>query len=507
MFSANNFYQWTYETYLKDKNFSMLTYHPFGTRGYKNLQSWEIDNHYGVHELLKNAQVLMNDQEPIRLDYMLNWKQQLLADPGPPFDTVVDITIRDKKEDSYWKGDVDLKKWNKQKDQYTSLVDHFTTTTSDIEFVGQLMFPGIVKPIIVHSELNSQDVDAIQNHFVPVYVFWHGLVSRDWYRHWKHNTQCRPHIKRADNSKRFLLYARAWTGTRTYRLRFVEQVIKNKLHQSFKYNFLETDNGEFYRQYTDVELTDYFEPQQVSDINSSLFFEQILKGHNADNQKPFEKGQPEVTSNSSACIDVSDYESTSIQVVAETLFETDKIYLTEKTFQPIVAGQPFLTLSAPNTLQTLKHYGFKTFSNLWDESYDQEQDHDRRMEMVIEQIAKLNNLSDDKFKTLYQQCLTICEYNRQHFFSDLFEHQMLLEYDTNFKSAFAKQKEHALTNPGGSRLAIADQFCFKGYHSEFHYEQDQSYLKYVLARAREYSEEQYQAILKQYWWAKTLEDN
>ena len=43
MFSANNFYQWTYETYLKDKVFSMLTYHPFGSRGYKNLQKWDLD--------------------------------------------------------------------------------------------------------------------------------------------------------------------------------------------------------------------------------------------------------------------------------------------------------------------------------------------------------------------------------------------------------------------------------------------------------------------------------
>lgn len=504
MFSANNFYQWTYETYLKDKTFSMITYHPFGTRGYKNLQKWDIDNHHGVHELLENAQVLMNDQEPILLDYVLAWKQGVLADPVPPFDTIVDLNARDKQSQDYWRLESDKVKWGQESDQYTSLVDYYKETTTDKEFVGQVMFPGILKPMIVHSELNSPDVKELEDQFVLVYVFWHGLVARDWYRHWKHNISCRPSINRSRNQKRFLLYARAWTGSRTYRLKFIEQIINRDIHSSFQYNFYELDDGEYYRQHTDVEISDYFTPQSESTINNSLFFEQILKGHNADNQKPSKEKQTEVTSNSSAYIDTKDYESTSIQIVAETLFETEKIYLTEKTFQPIVAGQPFLTLSAPGTLQTLKHYGFKTFDHIWDESYDSEQDHTKRMTAVVEQVELLNNMSQEEFTEVYKKCLAVCEHNRQHFFSDQFEQQMLEEYDTNFKNAFAQQQEHALDNPGGSRFDIADKICFKGYNTEFFYEQDQNYLKYMLVRAREHSEEQYQAILKQYWWAEKI---
>lgn len=506
MFSANNFYQWTYETYLKDKVFSMLTYHPYGTRGYKNLQKWDIDNHQGVHEVLDNAQVLMNDQEPILPEYIFSWKQAVLAEPMPPFDTVIDICNRDKQTREYWNLESDKVKWDKESNQYTSLVEYYKETTTNKEFAGQIMFPGILKPIIVHSELNSQDVAELSDEFIPVYVFWHGLISRDWYRHWRHNTKCRPSVNRSTSNKRFLLYARAWTGSRTYRIKFIEQVIDKEMHSSFQYNFFELDNGEYYRQYTDVEISDYFTPQSESTINNSLFFEQILKGHNADNQKPSKEKQIEVSSNSSAYIDTKDYESTSIQIVAETLFETDKIYLTEKTFQPIVAGQPFLTLSAPGTLQTLKHYGFKTFDTVWDETYDSEQDHDKRMAMVVEQVELLNNMSQDEFTQVYEKCLAICEHNRQHFFSDEFEQLMLEEYDTNFKSAFKQQEELAKTNPGGSRFKIADTICFKGYNTEFFYEQDQNYLRYMLARAREYSEEQYQAILKQYWWAQRLEE-
>ena len=505
MFSANNFYQWTYETYLKDKVFSMLTYHPMGTRGYKNLQKWDLDlnenSDLASCEVFTNASVVMNDQEPVLLDYIKGWKKE--HTPGDPYDSITDLYRRRQEGDSYWIDDIDKQKWSKEKDLFKDTVNHFLSITDDLSFT-KLMFPGILKPILVHSELNSQDVQDIKSEFIPVYVFWHGLVSRDWYRHWKHNQQCRPNINRANNNKRFLLYARAWTGSRQYRLRFVEKIIEQNLHNSLKYNFFELDDGEYYREYSDTDIADYFTEENYN--KQKKFFDLVFSGHMADNQKPEVNKTVSVNSNSSAYINVDDYTQTAVQIVAETLFETDKIYLTEKTFQPIVAGQPFLTLSAPGTLQTLKHYGFKTFDTVWDEAYDSEQDHDKRMAMVVEQIELLNNTSQDEFTALYEKCLAICEHNRQHFFSDKFEQQMLEEYDTNFKLAFKQQQEIAKTNPGGSRFWIADEICFNCYNTEFFYKQDQYYLKYMLARAREHSEEQYQAILEQYPWARKLTD-
>ena len=88
MFSANNFYQWTLETYLKSKNHCMITYHPFGTRGYKNLQIW--NTHNSTDALLIQdthvSQVLMNDQEPVYIDAMINWKkEQHLVTPKTPY--------------------------------------------------------------------------------------------------------------------------------------------------------------------------------------------------------------------------------------------------------------------------------------------------------------------------------------------------------------------------------------------------------------------------------------
>ena len=53
----------------------MITYHPFGTRGYKNLQIWDHEKQLKIIET-HLGQVLMNDQEPIYLDSMKSWKTE-----------------------------------------------------------------------------------------------------------------------------------------------------------------------------------------------------------------------------------------------------------------------------------------------------------------------------------------------------------------------------------------------------------------------------------------------
>ncbi|MDC1281556.1 hypothetical protein N8Z09_02760 [Methylophilaceae bacterium] len=464
---------------------------------------WDLNRTKGSpDEILHTAQVLVNDQEPIMIDSIRNWRHEHV--PQSPFSTLTNMYER-VELDNFFIDEQDKEKWEKEKHKFVAPIDHFLKITDELTFASQLMFTGQYKPIIVHSELNSLDVEEVSKEFIPVYVFWHGLISRDWYRHWKYNNDCKPSIARANSDKRFLLYARAWTGTRKYRLRFVEHIINKELHSNFRYNFFELDDGEYYGEYTDIDIASYF-PQNDIDLDypDNIFIQQIIQGHLGDNEKPELARKEEISSSSSAYINPDDYTQTAIQIVAETLFDTEKVHLTEKTFQPIVAGQPFLTLSAPGTLQTLKHYGFKTFDHVWDETYDSEQDHDKRMAMVIEQIEQLNNLSELEFTKLYEKCLAVCEHNRQHFFSDQFEQQMLTEYDNNFKRAFEQQQEYAKQDPGGSRYWIADKICFECYNTDFFYNIDANYLRYMLARAKQENLENYQAILEQYWWAKKL---
>ena len=44
---------------------------------------------------------------------------------------------------------------------------------------------------------------------------------------------------------------------------------------------------------------------------------------------------------------------------------------------------PFFVVGNPHTLKKIKRLGFKTFSMLWDESYDNELDLNTRIEKII----------------------------------------------------------------------------------------------------------------------------
>ena len=64
----------------------------------------------------------------------------------------------------------------------------------------------------------------------------------------------------------------------------------------------------------------------------------------------------------------------------------------EKIFTPILFKKPFLLLGPINGLEILKSYGFKTFSEYIDESYDTQVDSDKRMDMVLDELERLSNI-------------------------------------------------------------------------------------------------------------------
>ena len=58
----------------------------------------------------------------------------------------------------------------------------------------------------------------------------------------------------------------------------------------------------------------------------------------------------------------------------------------------------------------MKEYGFKTFGELWDESYDDIVSPKDRMDAVVTLIKELNDR--DKLHKLYYQAKDILEYNQ-----------------------------------------------------------------------------------------------
>ena len=64
-------------------------------------------------------------------------------------------------------------------------------------------------------------------------------------------------------------------------------------------------------------------------------------------------------------------EATWISVIAETLHNNKIFFPTEKTAKPMLSNKPFIVLAGKHFLKNLKSLGFKTFSPVIDESYDE----------------------------------------------------------------------------------------------------------------------------------------
>jgi hypothetical protein len=122
------------------------------------------------------------------------------------------------------------------------------------------------------------------------------------------------------------------------------------------------------------------------------------------------------------------YEKTAINIVTETTFKNNTVFISEKTFHPIINLQPFIMFASNGQLQELRNLGFKTFGHAIDESYDNEEDSHIRFKKVCDEILRLSEMSIDEINQLFLSCKDICIYNRNHLLSftkyDVFENSL-----------------------------------------------------------------------------------
>jgi hypothetical protein len=91
--------------------------------------------------------------------------------------------------------------------------------------------------------------------------------------------------------------------------------------------------------------------------------------------------------------------------------------ITEKTNKPIACCKPFIAFSTPYFLEDVRQLGFETFSPYIDESYDTETDNHKRLNMIVDEIERITNLSADEYSTLVENCHSIAYRNQQKLLS------------------------------------------------------------------------------------------
>ena len=118
------------------------------------------------------------------------------------------------------------------------------------------------------------------------------------------------------------------------------------------------------------------------------------------------------------------FENSYYSLVTETVYYKDKIdpitqnspfghsiTLTEKLFKPVAMKHPLIVVGAPKTLETFRLVGFKSYAPYINESYDTEEDDVKRMNMIIEEIQRLNNFTTDQWLEWQRGVQDIVEYN------------------------------------------------------------------------------------------------
>jgi hypothetical protein len=269
-----------------------------------------------------------------------------------------------------------------------------------------------LKNILLHSEKNSKEVEKYraEKQLIPVYWWSHAIISGDWFRYAKYDN-----FKKNQATNKFLVRNRAWSGSREYRLKFADLLIANNLVSQCQTNFNAVDPEIGLHYHHHIYKNDIWCPNNV------------LEEFFSATQAP---------ASSSADYVAEDYHNNDIEVVLETLFDDTRLHLTEKTLRPLACAQPFILAATPGSLKYLRAYGFKTFEDVWDESYDNINDPKQRMLAIIELMKTISCWDNITRQKKLCQAEETAHYNREWFFSSDFEKMIFDELESNLKNAF-----------------------------------------------------------------------
>lgn len=95
------------------------------------------------------------------------------------------------------------------------------------------------------------------------------------------------------------------------------------------------------------------------------------------------------------------YQKCFCAVVTEAKFAQPFGHFTEKTINAVKCFRPFILVAPPRSLEYLKSYGIETFGEYWDESYDQEENHEKRLIKIFQLINEISKKSIDELKLIY----------------------------------------------------------------------------------------------------------
>ena len=337
---------------------------------------------HGHDDTQENRYIFLHDQEPVHLDNFC-----------PLFDEVLarncDIVHRNyDPEQKYPLNDFVALQRNKYKKSYPELIKNQILHDA----------PGHV----VVSERGEYVEQLEKTHgWKSHYYFYHGWACKDWFRGYD-KTFLIPRAQDRAPTHTFMSPNRIVAGKRDHRVLF--------LYNVFKYN-LE-------KNYISAPRTCPYEGVDISQIalkysNTYPDIEQVFQ--DAELPRLF-KGEETQIMTSCWLGNYAEAQDSLVYVPTETVYFGRRLHITEKTFKAIALEMPFVLVAPAGSLEYMRSYGFKTFSDVFDESYDEETNDVLRIEKVTRLLKDLDSLSVRERQEVHRACLSAVEHNYEHFY-------------------------------------------------------------------------------------------
>ena len=135
------------------------------------------------------------------------------------------------------------------------------------------------------------------------------------------------------------------------------------------------------------------------------------------------------------------YERSQLTVVTESHFnQTGGLFITEKTFRPLLVGHPFMVLGQKGTLKKLRSWGFKTDFDGIDQSYDLIEDNRERFIQFHRSLTNWYNIPLEEKKLMLQKWESTIKHNFNHYKITNFKKSM---FDCAIESSKIYFKEYS----------------------------------------------------------------
>ena len=209
------------------------------------------------------------------------------------------------------------------------------------------------------------------------YCTWSGSISWFWFlMHRKH--QNRKYNFNHSNKKYDFLYLNK--QSRTHRKKLFDALRKESLLEHSLLSFLDSPYN--------IKLDRFYELPWVDASNYPRY------GSDQDIYEP-------------------QFNDCAFNLVSETNDNNHDVFITEKLWKPIIAQQIFVVHGNFGYLKKLREMGFRTFDSVFDESYDQEPDPDKRIEKLLSLCRYLRTV--DK-SNIYRETQSIRQHNLNMFY-------------------------------------------------------------------------------------------